>query len=121
MRPRGGRNDTLEVKIPARAAGMQQGARHTGRSRKGGLPHANHFLSCRVTAGCLWRGVRAGLSQAADGFVVPLPPGIWLGVTMPANVPAPIVTTSPQALAQLIREDYARWGKIIKAAGIKAD
>jgi len=74
---------------------------------------------------------------------------IWLGVTMPAkvspsivtkvsadiarvlNVPevkaklAPqgidIVTTSPQALAQLIREDYARWGKIIKAAGIKAD
>ena len=32
-----------------------------------------------------------------------------------------IVTTSPQAMAQLIREDYARWGKIIKAAGIKGD
>jgi tripartite-type tricarboxylate transporter receptor subunit TctC len=74
---------------------------------------------------------------------------IWLGVTMPAKVPAPIVTkvsagiaqvlnvpevkaklgpqgvdivtSSPQALAQLIREDYARWGKIIKAAGIKGD
>ena len=74
---------------------------------------------------------------------------IWLGVTMPAKVPAPIVTkvsadiarvlnvpeikaklgpqgidvvtSSPQALAQLIREDYARWGKIIQAAGIKAD
>jgi tripartite-type tricarboxylate transporter receptor subunit TctC len=74
---------------------------------------------------------------------------IWLGVTMPAKAPAPIVakvsadiaqalnapgvkaklgtqgvdvvTTSPQALAQLIREDYARWGKIIQAAGIKGD
>ena len=74
---------------------------------------------------------------------------IWLGVTMPAKVPTPIVTkvsadivkvlnvpevkaklgpqgvdvvtSSPQALAQLIRADYARWGKIIKAAGIKAD
>jgi len=74
---------------------------------------------------------------------------IWLGVTMPAKVPAPIVTkvaadiarvlnvpeikaklgpqgvdvvtSSPQALVQLIRDDYARWGKIIKAAGIKSE
>ena len=74
---------------------------------------------------------------------------IWLGVTMPAKVPSSIVTkvsadiarvlnvpeikaklgpqgvdvvtSSPRELAQLIREDYARWGKIIKAAGIKAD
>ena len=74
---------------------------------------------------------------------------IWLGVTMPAGAPAPIVkqvsaeiarvlnvpevkaklapqgvdieTTSPQALAKLIRDDYGRWGKIIKAAGIKAE
>ena len=88
------------------------------------------------------------LTIAESGF-----PGyaldIWLGVTMPAGVPSPIVTrvsaeiarvlnvpevkaklapqgidivtSSPQALAQLIREDYERWGKIIKAAGIKAD
>jgi tripartite-type tricarboxylate transporter receptor subunit TctC len=74
---------------------------------------------------------------------------IWLGVTMPAGVPRPIVTkvsgdiaralnvpelkaklspqgvdietTSPEALAKLIRADYERWGKIIKAAGIKAE
>ena len=74
---------------------------------------------------------------------------IWLGVTMPAKVPAPIVakvsagiaqvlnvpevkaklapqgvdieTSSLQALARLIRADYERWGKIIKAAGIKGD
>jgi tripartite-type tricarboxylate transporter receptor subunit TctC len=31
------------------------------------------------------------------------------------------VTSSPPALAKLIRSDYERWGKIIKAAGIKAD
>jgi len=74
---------------------------------------------------------------------------IWLSVTMPAKSPpaiiakvnadiarvlnapevkarlAPqgieVVTGTPQALAQLIRDDYARWGKIIKAAGIKGD
>jgi tripartite-type tricarboxylate transporter receptor subunit TctC len=27
----------------------------------------------------------------------------------------------PQALAQLIRDDYARWGMVIKAAGIRSD
>ena len=69
---------------------------------------------------------------------------IWLGVTMPAKVPAPVVTkvsadivkaldapevraklapqgvdvvtSSPRELARLIREDYARWGKIVKIA-----
>jgi tripartite-type tricarboxylate transporter receptor subunit TctC len=74
---------------------------------------------------------------------------IWLGVAMPAKAPpsvvnkvstdiakvlntpeikarlAPqgidVVTSSPQALAKVIRDDYDRWGKIIKAAGIKAD
>ncbi len=74
---------------------------------------------------------------------------VWIALTMPAKVPPVIVsrvnadvarllnapdvkarlaplgieveTSSPQALAQLIRDDYARWGKIIKAAGIKAD
>lgn len=74
---------------------------------------------------------------------------IWLGVSMPAKVSQPIVnkvatdivkvieapdvkarlapqgvdvvTSSPQAMAKLVREDYARWGKIIKAAGIKGD
>lgn len=74
---------------------------------------------------------------------------IWLGVSMPAKVSpaivnkvaadiikvieAPdvkarlvpqgvdVVTSSPQAMAKLVREDYARWGKIVKAAGIKGD
>jgi tripartite-type tricarboxylate transporter receptor subunit TctC len=31
------------------------------------------------------------------------------------------VTGTPQAPGQLIRDDYARWGKIIRAAGIKGD
>jgi tripartite-type tricarboxylate transporter receptor subunit TctC len=74
---------------------------------------------------------------------------VWSGVLMPAKVPpaivakaaadiaralnAPatksrlaaqgidVVTSSPQALARLIREDYARWGKVIRATGIKAE
>jgi tripartite-type tricarboxylate transporter receptor subunit TctC len=74
---------------------------------------------------------------------------VWSGVLMPAKVPPPIVakaaadiarvldapgtrrklaaqgidvvTSSPQDLARLIREDYARWGKVIKATGIKAE
>ena len=78
-------------------------------------------------------------------FVVPLPPGgspdltartISSGLSEPwqqqivvdnrpganHNLAAEIVArSSPQALAQQIREDYARWGKIIQATGVKAD
>jgi len=74
---------------------------------------------------------------------------VWSGVLMPAKVPPPIVakaaadiartlnahatktklaaqgidvvTSSPQALARLIREDYERWGKVIRATGIRAE
>ena len=75
--------------------------------------------------------------------------GVWAAVIMPAGVtPAivkkvhgevgavvsgpevkarlatqgiDVVTSTPAALAQLIREDYARWGKIIRATGIRAE
>jgi tripartite-type tricarboxylate transporter receptor subunit TctC len=75
--------------------------------------------------------------------------GVWAAVTMPGGVPPAIVkkvnadvgavvnapevkarlaaqgidieTSTPQALARLIREDYERWGKIIRATGIRAD
>jgi tripartite-type tricarboxylate transporter receptor subunit TctC len=74
---------------------------------------------------------------------------VWLGVFMPAGVPGDIVskvntdiarvlnlpevlanlsnqgievaTGTPEALAQTIREDHARWGKVIREANIKAD
>lgn len=73
----------------------------------------------------------------------------WLGVFMPANVPKEIIskvtvdissvlntpemraslssqgievaTTSPEALTTIMRNDYARWGRLIREAGIKAD
>ena len=74
---------------------------------------------------------------------------VWSGVLMPAKVPAAIVakasrdiaavlnapgikaklaaqgidvvTSSPQALGKLIRDDYERWGKVVRAAGIRAE
>jgi tripartite-type tricarboxylate transporter receptor subunit TctC len=74
---------------------------------------------------------------------------VWMGLTMPAKAPAQIVgkvntdvakvlnapevkarlaaqgidvtTGTPQAMAQLARNEYERWGKIIRAAGIKSD
>jgi tripartite-type tricarboxylate transporter receptor subunit TctC len=74
---------------------------------------------------------------------------VWSAVLMPARVPPPIVakaaadiarvlnapatraklagqgidvqTSAPSALARLIREDYARWGKVIRATGIRAE
>jgi len=74
---------------------------------------------------------------------------VWSAVLMPARVPPPVIaraaseiarvlntpatkaklaaqgidvqTGTPQALAQLIRDDHARWGKVIKATGIKAE
>lgn len=74
---------------------------------------------------------------------------VWLGVFMPAGVPRDIVakanaditrvlqsseiktslaaqgieaaTSSPETLSATIRDDYARWGKVIREADIKAD
>jgi tripartite-type tricarboxylate transporter receptor subunit TctC len=74
---------------------------------------------------------------------------VWSAVLMPAKVPpaivakagadvarvfdAPetrarlaaqgidVVTGSSRSLAQLIREDYERWGKVVKATGLKGD
>jgi len=74
---------------------------------------------------------------------------VWLGVFMPAGVPKEILskvnadiaqvlqmpdvrtslaaqgieptTSTPEALAQIIRDDHARWGKVIRDANIKAD
>ena len=73
----------------------------------------------------------------------------WLGLFVPAKTPAPVVqrihaevtkivngaelksklgaqgividTTSPQEFAHFIREDHARWGKVIREAGIKGE
>jgi tripartite-type tricarboxylate transporter receptor subunit TctC len=74
---------------------------------------------------------------------------VWLGVFMPAGVPKDIltkvnadiaqvlqspevrtslaaqgiepITSTPESLAQTIRDDHARWGKVIREANIKAD
>lgn len=74
---------------------------------------------------------------------------VWLGVFMPAGVPKDIVakahadigrvlqmpdvknnlasqgieavTSTPEALSTIIRDDFARWGKVIRDADIKAD
>ena len=73
----------------------------------------------------------------------------WLGLFVPAKTPAPVVqrihaevtkivngaelksklgaqgividTNSPQEFARFIREDHARWGKVIREAGIKGE
>jgi len=73
----------------------------------------------------------------------------WLGLFVPAKTPAPVVqrihaevtkivngaelksklgaqgiiidTNSPEAFARFIREDHARWGKVIREAGIKGE
>jgi tripartite-type tricarboxylate transporter receptor subunit TctC len=85
----------------------------------------------------------------AEGGVPGYSHGVWAAVIMPSRVAPAIVTrvnsdvgavvnapevkarlaaqgievatSSPQALAQLIREDYERWGRIIRATGIRAD
>ena len=84
------------------------------------------------------------VAETLPGFAV----DTWLGIFMPAKVPADIVkkvnaevarvlgdpevkaklapqgielvTHSPSDLARLIREDYVKWGKLIKEADIRA-
>ena len=90
-------------------------------------------------------GDTPSIGEAVPGYA--LDP--WLGLFMPAKVPADIVnrvhtevvkilnapelkarlgpqgielaTNSPPDFARFIREDNAKWGKIIKEAGIKGD
>jgi tripartite-type tricarboxylate transporter receptor subunit TctC len=85
------------------------------------------------------------ISETVPGFGL----DVWLGVFMPAGVPREIVaktnadiaralaapeikaslaaqglelaTGTPDALATIVREDYARWGRVIREANIKAD
>jgi tripartite-type tricarboxylate transporter receptor subunit TctC len=85
------------------------------------------------------------ISETVPGFGL----DVWLGVFMPAGVPKEIVaktnadiaralaapeikaslaaqglelvTGTPDALATIVREDYARWGRVIREANIKAD
>ena len=85
------------------------------------------------------------IAQSVPGYA--LDP--WLGLFVPAKTPAPVVqrihaevtkivndaelksklgaqgividTNSPQEFARFIREDHARWGKVIREAGIKGE
>jgi tripartite-type tricarboxylate transporter receptor subunit TctC len=85
------------------------------------------------------------IAETVPGVVM----DVWLGVFMPAGTPRPIinkaqtdiakvlqqpdviqnlalqgiegVSTTSETLAGMIRDDYARWGKIIKDANIVAD
>jgi tripartite-type tricarboxylate transporter receptor subunit TctC len=85
------------------------------------------------------------IAQSVPGYA--LDP--WLGLFVPAKTPAPVVqrihsevtkivngaelksklgaqgividTNSPEEFARFIREDHARWGKVIREAGIKGE
>jgi len=85
------------------------------------------------------------IAETVPGFAL----DVWLGVFMPAGVPREIVgkvntdiarvlnspeirtslagqglepvTSTPEALATIVHDDYARWGRVIREAGIKAD
>jgi tripartite-type tricarboxylate transporter receptor subunit TctC len=85
------------------------------------------------------------IAESVPGFAL----DVWLGVFMPAGVPKELVgrvngeiarvlalpevrnglaaqgiealTSTPETLAGIIRDDHARWGKVIADANIKAD
>jgi tripartite-type tricarboxylate transporter receptor subunit TctC len=65
-------------------------------------------------------------------FIVPLPPGgspdtiarVLNAPDIVAKLAAhdiDVETGTPQALAQRIREDYARWGKVVRATRLRAE
>ena len=39
----------------------------------------------------------------------------------PAQAPVPVTPPTPEELATRVRGDLAKWGKIVRASGIKAD
>lgn len=114
------------------------------------LPHIKDGkLRLLASAGSQRYPALSDIPTIAEAGVAGFALDVWMALTMPAKVAAPlvarvnmdvakvvnapevkarlaaqgidVVTGSPQALAQLVRDDHERWGKIIKAAGIKAD
>src|SRR5258706_15986973 len=85
------------------------------------------------------------VAETLPGFAV----DTWLGIFVPAKVPPEVVqkvnadiarvlgnpdvkaklapqgielgTNSPEQFARIIRDDYAKWGKVIQQAGIKGE
>lgn len=52
-------------------------------------------------------GIELAAKSAGDGYTLVLV--------------APNVTSSPEAFAAHIRQEIARWGKVVRAAGLQAD
>lgn len=113
------------------------------------LPHVKEG-KLRLLAGAGGKRFQAFPDLPAIAETVPgVALDVWLGVFMPAGVPKDIVTkvnadiarvlqqpdmknslaaqgievatSTPEALATTIRDDYARWGKLIREANIKVD
>ena len=114
------------------------------------LPHVKEGrLRLLASVGAQRLAILPDVPTVAEAGVPGYRHDVWSCVTMPAKVPAAIVakastdiaralntpetkarlasqgvdvvTGTPQALARLIREDYERWGKIIRATGMRAD
>jgi len=114
------------------------------------LPHVKEGrLRLLASVGAQRLAILPDMPTIAEAGVRGYRHDVWSCVTMPAKVPPAIVakvnadiarvlntpetkarlasqgvdvvTGSPQALARLIREDYERWGKIIRATGMRAD
>jgi hypothetical protein len=119
-------------------------------SRRGNDQFRGLFTDTWAVACTLDSASVADQAAATDTVTVPgVALDVWLGVFMPAGVPRDIVTkanadiarvlqmpdiknslasqgieavtSTPEALSNIIRDDYARWGKVIREADIKAD
>ena len=113
------------------------------------LPHIKDG-KLRALAGAAGQRYQAFPELPAMAETVPgVALDVWLGIFMPAGVPKDIVAkanadiarvlqspeikanltgqgieaavSTPEALAATIRDDHARWGKVIREANIKAD
>jgi tripartite-type tricarboxylate transporter receptor subunit TctC len=114
------------------------------------LPHIKEGrLRVLASVGARRLALLPDVPTVAESGVAGYRHDVWSCVTMPAKVPPAVVakvsadiarvlnapdtkarlgaqgidvqTGSPQELARLIREDYERWGKVIRATGIKAE
>lgn len=106
-----------------------------------GLRRPEHFRTNRYASSCRFRRVAVRTYKGVEAST-------WFGLLVPARTPAEIVarlsaettrvlsrpdmrerlasageqvTPGPEAFAALLRADHAKWGKIVRDAGVKVE
>jgi tripartite-type tricarboxylate transporter receptor subunit TctC len=114
--------------VPLAKAGKVRLLATTGKQRLASLPEVQTIAEAGLPGAevLIWYGVVAPAATPKD-IIVRLNREIVRAMNMPdvrdrfSQQGADPESSTPEQFAQLIRDEVARWGKVIRSAGIKVD